>query len=265
LLFLHANGFHGGVYRRLLGPLAGDVRILTPDLRGHGETTLPADPATLNNWRVYRDDVAAFLDALEIGPVWMAGHSLGAVVSTLLAVHAPDRVRGLVLADPVFLPRWVLAMIDVLSLFGQGWRVGPAGPARRRRDGWPDRAAARAHYDGRGMFRGWPEGWLDDYLADGLRDRDDGTVGLACLPAWESRSFAIAPRDTWRFVREIRCPTTIVYGEASDTFRRASARLAPKRIPRVRMVPVHGASHFVPMEHPEIVCAEIQRMIKLSL
>ena len=265
LIFLHANGFHGGVYRQLLEPLAGEVRILALDLRGHGGTTLPADPTTLESWLVYRDDVVAFLDAMETGPVWMAGHSLGGVVSALLAVYAPDRVRGLVLADPVFLPRWILAMIDVLGLVGQGWRVGPAGPARRRRDGWPNRAAARAHYDGRGMFRGWPEGWLDDYLVEGLRDRDDGTVGLACSSSWESRSFALVPRDTWRFVRGILCPTTIVHGEDSDTFRQASARLAPKRIPGVRMVPVPGASHFVPMEHPEIVRAEIQRMIKLSL
>ena len=261
LVFLHANGFHGGVYRQLLGPLAGEVRILAPDLRGHGRTALPADPAALTGWGTYRDDVLALLDAREPGPVWMAGHSLGGVVSTLLAVEAPERVRGLVLVDPVFLPRWVIGLARALDVVDLGWRLGPGPAALRRRDGWPERAAARVHYHGRGMFRGWPEGWLDDYLEGGLTDRDDGTVGLACTPPWESRSFATVPRDVWRIVQEIRCPTTLVYGTRSDTFRRASARLAPRRIPGVRMVPVADATHFVPMERPEVVREEIVRML----
>ena len=193
LVFLHANGFHGGVYRRLLGPLAGDVRILAPDLRGHGRTTLPANPAELGSWQVYVDDVEQVLDVLGTGPVWLAGHSLGGVVAALLAACSRNRVRGLVLADPVFLPLWVLNLIRLLNLVGQGWRVGPAGPALRRRDGWDDSAAVLAHYQGRGMFKGWPEGWLDDYIADGLVERSDGTVGLSCRPDWEAHTFSSVP------------------------------------------------------------------------
>ncbi len=261
VLFLHANGFHARVYRRLLEPLAGVVRILAPDLRGHGRTTLPAAPGLLHGWGVYRDDVLGFLDAMALDRVWMAGHSLGAVVSALLAVREPDRVRGLTLVDPVFLPRWVINVVRVLDPFDLGWRLGPGPAAKRRRDGWPDRDAARDHYRGRGMFGTWPDGWLDDYLEDGLAPADDGGVRLACAPAWESRTFATVPREVWEMVRGIRCPTTIVYGGDSDTFRRASARLAPRRIPGVRMVPVPGASHFVSMEAPEVVRDEIRRML----
>ena len=260
LIFLHANGFHAAVYRRLLEPLAGAARILAPDLRGHGRTTLSATPGQLHGWGAYRDDVLRFLDELGLEQVWMAGHSLGAVVSTLLAVQEPDRVRGLTLVDPVFLPRWIINVVRVLDPLDLGWRLGPGPAALRRRDGWPDRDAVRAHYQGRGMFRAWPEGWLDDYLEAGLSAADDGGVRLACAPAWESRTFATVPREVWQVVQGIRCPTTIVYGEGSDTFRRASARLAPRMIPGVRMVPVEGASHFVPMERPERVREELLRM-----
>jgi pimeloyl-ACP methyl ester carboxylesterase len=263
LVFLHANGFHAGVYRRLLEPLAGTARILAPDLRGHGRTELPVDPAALTSWTTYRDDLLAFLDAMEIERPWVAGHSLGGVTAALLSVHAPERVQGMVLIDPVFLPRWIINVVRLLDPFDLGWRLGPGPAALRRRDGWPDSAAARAHYHGRGMFGAWPEGWLDDYLADGLVEREGGSVGLACKPTWESRTFASVPRDVWTMIRGIRCPTTIVYGEESDTFRPASARLAPRRIPGARMVPVPGASHFVPMERPDIVQEEIRRTLSL--
>ncbi len=263
LIFLHANGFHAGVYRRLLEPLVGAARILAPDLRGHGRTDLPAEPSVLESWTLYRDDVLAFLDAMEIDRPWMVGHSLGGVTATLSSVLAPGRVAGMVLVDPVFLPRWIINTVRLLDPFDLGWRLGPGPAALRRRDGWDDPAAARAHYHGRGMFRTWPEGWLDDYLADGLRPLGDGRVGLACTPAWESRTFATVPRDVWTMIRGIRCPTTIVYGTESDTFRRASARLAPRRIAGARMVPVDGASHFVPMERPDVVQEEIRRMLSL--
>ena len=158
-------------------------------------------------------------------------------------------------------PRWILAALGALELFGQGWRVGPARLARRRRDGWADRAVARAHCHDREMFRAWPEGWLDDFLDGGLRERNDGSVGLACAPAWETRTFTTVPRDIWRVVSRLRCPTTIVYGGNSNAFRRDSAHLASQRIPGAQMVPVEGASHFVPMERPEVVQGEIRKLL----
>src|SRR5215469_9726163 len=43
LVFLHANGFNAETYVSILGPLATQFRIIAPDLRGHGSTTLAAD------------------------------------------------------------------------------------------------------------------------------------------------------------------------------------------------------------------------------
>src|SRR4051794_6447386 len=41
IVFSHANGFNGRTYRTVLQPLAGTLRILALDLRGHGASTLP--------------------------------------------------------------------------------------------------------------------------------------------------------------------------------------------------------------------------------
>jgi len=56
LVLLHANGFNAMSYRQVLEPLG--VHALAIDLRGHGLSTLPADPDRLSTWRTFRD--AAF-------------------------------------------------------------------------------------------------------------------------------------------------------------------------------------------------------------
>ena len=57
LIFVHANGFNGLTYRTLLEPLQADARILAPDLRGHGRTTLPIEPDDRPDWNDLRDDL----------------------------------------------------------------------------------------------------------------------------------------------------------------------------------------------------------------
>ena len=42
MIFVHANGFNALTYCTLLEPLARKARILAPDLRGHGRSTLTA-------------------------------------------------------------------------------------------------------------------------------------------------------------------------------------------------------------------------------
>ncbi len=118
LHFAHANGFNGGTYRRLLGPLANEFHIRAWDARGHGSTTLPADPATHRNWYVYRDDLIAMAEDFVRATgrkVILAGHSLGGAASVISCDGAPGLVRGLVLIDPVMTPPMFRYMVTSVS------------------------------------------------------------------------------------------------------------------------------------------------------
>lgn len=72
--------------------------ILRPDLRGNGESM------TRNgqDFATWCRDLLEILDAEGRHAAVVAGHSLGAQIALHLATRAPDRVRGLVLIDPVF-------------------------------------------------------------------------------------------------------------------------------------------------------------------
>lgn len=83
--------------------LAGDYRVIRPDLRGHGDSPVDFDTAVPQRVEDYVGDVVALLDALELDAVHYCGESFGGIVGMALAALYPDRVRTLTLIGaPVF-------------------------------------------------------------------------------------------------------------------------------------------------------------------
>ncbi len=71
------------------------------DLLGHGESAKPRKPAYEMAWLV--DHFAGWLDGLKLSePPVLIGHSLGGYVALEYARRYPERVRGLILADPFY-------------------------------------------------------------------------------------------------------------------------------------------------------------------
>ncbi|MEH6663379.1 MAG: alpha/beta hydrolase [Brevundimonas sp.] len=258
MVFLHANGFNARTYRTLLKPLARTARILAPDLRGHGRSTLPAAPGWRRSWRDLRDDVAALIDTLEGPPVVLAGHSMGAVVALLAAGQRPDRVRAVVMLDPVILPR-PAAFAMSLPLIGRTARRYPlAANALRRRSRFESRRAAMEAYRGRGAFKGWPDAVLADYVADGFRDAGDG-VELACAPGWEASNYAAQGCDPWPVLRGIDRPVSVLKAE-----HRSTCSLAPGQIAGIDVSTVAGGDHFFPLLKPGPARAALKAALDLG-
>jgi pimeloyl-ACP methyl ester carboxylesterase len=82
-----------------LDSLIPRYRVIVPDLRGHGRSSVPADgyaPAD------YARDLAALIDAAGCGPCVAIGHSMGAIIASVLAVEWPGHVRALAVVDPPY-------------------------------------------------------------------------------------------------------------------------------------------------------------------
>src|ERR1700685_1658395 len=156
LHFAHANRFNAQTYRGLLEPLAGAFRIAASDARGHGFTTLPATPGLAKGWTIFRDDLLAVLDRIAPQGAILAGHSMGATASLMAAALRPEKVRALVLVEPVFVPKSVAPGDNEL-----------ARRAEKRRDVFASLDEAFQLYRGRGAFTTWPDETLRDYLKGG--------------------------------------------------------------------------------------------------
>lgn len=261
LHFLHATGFNAEAYRVLFSALDPSLDVYAMDARGHGFTEAPADPRALRSWAGFRKDLEAFVSTLE-GPLFLAGHSMGATVSMELAAARPELVLGLVMIDPVFVPPKFIALSTTARFLGQSHRlVKIAQLAARRRMEFPSKEAAVENFVGKGPFRTWPREWIEAYVDGGTVPVEDG-VRLSCEREWESRVFANATTNPYRPLRKVRCPITLLTRvEDAPPFTNDSRAAFMKHKPDARLVVLDEATHFLAMEHPDVVRAEIERMV----
>jgi pimeloyl-ACP methyl ester carboxylesterase len=253
VLFLHANGFNASTYRSIIAPLAHRFRILALDQRGHGSTTLDASSEAPRRWPDRRDDVLAFMAVLGLQRVVIGGHSLGGAVSVMAAAAAPDRCRHVCLFDPVILPPG-RPHGDNTSPLAQG--------ARRRRDLFPSREAVLNSYRGRGAFVTWPESILRDYVDGGFHALPGGEVRLACAPQWEAWGFAIQGHDPWDALKLCPQRVDLLRAEIGSTCHLDDPPSLDTS--RIAISTIEGASHFLPMERPELVADTLAKAIQTT-
>lgn len=256
VLFLHATGFNAITYESILEPLGARMHAAAVDLRGHGRSRLPANPRRMKSWNKFRDDVIQLLDKTAPDGAVLGGHSMGATVALLVAAKRPDLVRGLVLVDPVLLPRPLYTVYNipiVNMLIGKSAMSKQA--ARRRREFGSTSEAAEA-LRGRGAFKTWRAPFLEDYVVDGVLRQDDGRFQLSCTPEWEAAVFGAHRYRPWaafRRLRKKRIPIIVLQAEKEST----SGADADQRIHNIRpdaaVTKVPGTTHFVPMERPYVV------------
>jgi pimeloyl-ACP methyl ester carboxylesterase len=246
IVFSHANGFNARTYRTILQPLAGSLRILALDLRGHGASTLPTMIEGRSGWMEFRDDLLALLAAACPAPVVLGGHSMGGTSSLLAAAAQPKRVRALALFDPVVMPVEAQAS-------GAAAESPLVAGALRRRATFPSRQAAFEAYLGRGAFRSWRDVQLADYVAAGFAETENGEVSLTCAPEWEASNFRTHNYDAWAAFHESRCPIRVLRAAEASTFRIEGHETELDDGGRIDVETVPGTSHFLPMERPDLV------------
>jgi pimeloyl-ACP methyl ester carboxylesterase len=73
-------------------------RVIVPDQRGYNLSSKP-DGVEHYQMNLLVDDILGLADGFGIDRFYLAGHDFGAMVSWSLALHAPERVKSLVIAN----------------------------------------------------------------------------------------------------------------------------------------------------------------------
>lgn len=99
LICLPGGPMQASAYLGDLGGLSAHRSLVLLDLRGTGDSALPADPAS---YRCDRQvgDVEALRAHLGLDRIDLLGHSAGGTLALLYAARHPDRVGNLVLVNP---------------------------------------------------------------------------------------------------------------------------------------------------------------------
>ncbi|MGH9137520.1 MAG: alpha/beta fold hydrolase, partial [Acidimicrobiales bacterium] len=204
LLFCHANGFCGAVFRPLAERLADGYRGLAVDLRYHGDSVAPdgLEPS----WYHFGDDVEAVLDAgliPEAAALHGIGHSLGGAALVMAAARRPSRFRSLWLYEPIIPPP------DHRSADGGPNLMSDA--ALRRRSTFESPDAAYENFASKPPLDQLHPEALRAYVDGGFATQPDGSVQLKCRPESEAAIFRTGHQhEAWEAAARVRVPTTVV-------------------------------------------------------
>ncbi len=252
IVFSHANGFPAGTYRVLFAHWrAAGYTVHAIDRFGHD----PRYPVS-SNWRGLRDELIDFIDAEVGGPALLVGHSLGGLLSLLVACRRPDLAAALVMIDSPVVTGWRAQSVRLLKHTGLMSRVSPGRVSRQRRHQWPDRAAVLAHFQAKPAFARWDPRVLADYVDCGFVERA-GQVELAFHREVETRIYDTLPHHLGSVIRRHppRCPVAFLAGTQSDELRQGGAAGA-QALAQHRFRWIEG-SHLFPMERPDETAAAV--------
>lgn len=244
-LLLHGIGNYGRVWDFVAAEVAGRLRLVAPDARGHGDSVAPETGYRPEDFVA---DAIAILDATGLARPLVVGHSMGGAHAMALAATHPDRLRGLVLVDV-------------------GPEIGHEGGDRARRlslgrpDAFADEAAALAYL--RETSPGYTDAVYANRIAHGFRRTATG--GLE----WRSRKDALLQilggparsADAWRALETFAMPVLVVRGTRSPSLSAETYRRMLSMIPRVSGLEL-DAGHNVQLDRPAELAEAIVRFAR---
>lgn len=253
ILFAHATGFHGRIWDQVIAHLPG-CHCVALDFRGHGRSSTPAPPY---EWRYFADDVNGVAEALELSGAVGVGHSLGGHAVTLAAARQPPLFAGLLLIDPVIMPREMYVGVVEYEHF-----------TARRRNEWDSPDEMYARFKQRPPFDRFKPEVLRDYVNYGLVPNPDGEgYVLACAPAYEAATYTYSTAaNIYPEIATTQIPVTILRASGqldSSVSNLAASPTAPdlaSQFPHAVDVSLTQYSHFIPMEAPELVAEYVRKV-----
>jgi pimeloyl-ACP methyl ester carboxylesterase len=253
LHFTHGNSFPAGTYNRLFEQLRRDFDVRALDMHGHNPK-YPVD----DGWLHLVDELIEQLEKYG-QPAILVGHSLGGMLSMMAARKRPDLARCVVMLDSPVVAGWRALAWRLVKLRGWATRVSPARFSERRRNVWPDAAAAYQHFIAKPIFARWAPGVLRDYLQYGLKPHPEG-VQLRFSREVETAIYRSLPHHMGRVLREpFPVPIGFIAGTTSEELRQAG-RGATRKLVGANLVSIEGG-HLYPMEKPELTAQLTREMI----
>ncbi|MEZ5550283.1 MAG: alpha/beta fold hydrolase [Pseudomonadales bacterium] len=217
VLLSHGYSGTGHMWQGQVAALADRYQVVVWDIRGHGRSDSPTDPACYTEAHTLAD-MQAILDAVGAQTAVIGGLSLGGYLSLAFHVKHPERVHSLMLFD-----------------------TGPGFRKAEGREGWNEMARGRARY----FRRRGIDSLEGQFEAHGGLHRSAEGLALAAegiLPQADSTVIDSLPG--------ISVPTLVLVGADDKAFLGATDYMA-SRIPGAVKVILEGAGHVANIDQPE--------------
>ena len=232
VLLLHGITDSWRSFESVLPHLPDSLRAFALSQRGHGDTDRPVAGYRPQDFAA---DLAAFTDALGLGPAVLAGHSMGASIAQRFAIDHPGRTLGLVLVGSLTTwrghPDFVELWDSVVSTL-----TDPIDPGFVR------------EFQESTLAQPVPPAFLETVVRESLK-----------LPArvWKAVLLeGLLEADFSEELGKIKAPTLIVWGDR-DSLTRGGQEALTAAITGSRLVVYPGTGHALHWEEPDRFAADL--------
>jgi len=202
-------------------------RILAYDTRGHGGSTAPAGPYTLE---MMAADLRALLKHLNIERSHFAGLSMGGMIGQTFALQYPGVLTSLILADTT-----------------SRYPVEAAGI-------WAERIKTVETRGMQPMVQPTLERWFTEPFRKShpeVVERIGALIASTPVAGYVGCSHAIPQINLTARLKEIKCPILVICGEQDAGTPPAMAREIHDAAPGSKLVLIPQAAHISNMEQPQ--------------
>jgi 3-oxoadipate enol-lactonase len=214
------------------------VSVLTYDCRGHGASDKPAGPYTA---ALFADDLADLLDHLGWTSALVAGASMGGCVALAFAAAYPARTAALGLVDTT------------------AW-YGPQAPIQ-----WTERADKAMQTGLSSLIDFQVTRWFGDAFRADHRDVVQQCVDVFLrndVRAYAETCRMLGSTDLRAALPRLAMPTAVIVGEEDYATPVAMAEALHRGIAGSSLTILAGGRHLTPIEQPERVAAELERLLQ---
>lgn len=237
LVLVHAGIADSRMWRPQVVAFSPGFDVVTPDLRGFGESSLPRGPFSFSR------DLVALLDHLGLEQVALVGCSIGGSICLDVAIARPERVSRLVLV-------------------GAGISGANFGAADAHLFGLVREAEKSGDIDALNEMevRTWVDGLARPagHTAGPVRDLALAMNGLALRTNWDGATVERLEPPALTRLAEVRCPTLILRGDQDVPHVAVAAAALVEGIAGSRAEVIREAAHLPSLERPD----EFNRLLK---
>jgi len=254
VVMFHAVGMHSQIWNNAARDLSRDYHVYSFDLRGHGDTQPPEGGYTFQQ---IGEDVASVIQTMGLEGAIGVGHSAGGMAMLIADSLFPGIVSKGVLVDT----RVGDSPMALLSPDEQKLR---AQRTLQKRTIWESREVMYEAYRDRRAFKAWTDEVFGDYIEGNTRLLEDGRVELKCNPVVEETFYeSRAELDTSQVLHGLGGEYILLVGDykGAQTPQDAAVQRLTQETKRFQLKELGAGSHFVPMEHPDLVLKEIRNFI----
>ena len=236
VIFVHGGSSDHRIWEHQRTVVSERYRFIALDQRYFGSAPWPDNGAEFS-LATHVSDLAEFVRAKQLAPVYLVGQSYGAVVVLSAAIQHPELVRGLFVNEPPLLS--VLTDPADLEIVREG--AGEFSRISAMAKAGDTVSAARSFYD----WVNGEQGAFDTLPAEARAVRLENARTLS----WQFSPLTRAS-ITCAQLRQLAVPVTITKGERTRAYFRPVAESVHRCIRGSSLVTIPGAQHGAPSQAP---------------